>query len=202
MRRRRREAQELRHLHVQQSKVIFNNETEEEESCGICLRNDNALINPCECSTLYHERCLLLYIRGVIRRGLREREEVDLSSIKCRRCEGQFHVYYTFRSDYNCQVFLRRMEQNCCNKHLAAIAILIIIIIVTVVVFINQFTNGFSDNNSKLMYGIIALLVIEGLLLLVVVSHFFQTYLLRKQIVLERVLEMIELRSMASSSSD
>jgi hypothetical protein len=60
----------MHHLQVQESKIIFNNETDR-EGCGICLKDDNVLINPCECPTKYHERCLLLYIRGVIRRGLR-----------------------------------------------------------------------------------------------------------------------------------
>ena len=97
---------------------------------------------------------------------------------------------------------MRRMGRNCCNKHLAAISILIIVIIVTVIVFINQFTSSASENNRKVMYAMIALMVVEALILLAVSSHFIQTYLLLKQIVLERVLEMIELRSMASSSSD
>jgi hypothetical protein len=85
---------------------------------------------------------------------------------------------------------------------MVAISVLIIVIIVTIVVFINQFTGSTPSDNKKLMYAIIALLVVEGLVLLAVTSHFIQTYLLLKQIILERVLEMIELRSMASSSSD
>jgi hypothetical protein len=188
MRRKRREVQELRHLQVQESKIIFSSEAEPVNKCSICSKGDHILINPCECPTKYHERCLLLYIKGVIKRGLRVQEEMDLSRIRCRQCECQFHL-----------VVLRRMERNCCNKHLTAIAVLVIVIIVTVVILINQ---SDSSSNQKLIYALIALLVIEGLALLLVLSHFIQTYLQSKQIVLERVLEMIELRSMASSSSD
>jgi len=97
---------------------------------------------------------------------------------------------------------MRRISRNCCNKHVIAITVLIIIIIVTIFVYINQFTGSNPDPNKKLMYGIIALAVIEGLIFIVVVLHFIQTYLLLKQIVLERVFEVIDLRSMASSSSD
>lgn len=86
---------------------------------------------------------------------------------------------------------MRRMGHNCCNKHLATITILIIIIIITVVIFINQFTTSNANTNLKLMYALIALLVVEGLILLAVTFHFIQTYLLLKQIILERVLEMI-----------
>jgi hypothetical protein len=199
MRRKRREVQELRHLQVQESKIIFSSEAEPVNKCSICSKGDHILINPCECPTKYHERCLLLYIKGVIKRGLRVQEEMDLSRIRCRQCECQFHLVVTFRSEYSCQVLLRRMERNCCNKHLTAIAVLVIVIIVTVVILINQ---SDSSSNQKLIYALIALLVIEGLALLLVLSHFIQTYLQSKQIVLERVLEMIELRSMASSSSD
>lgn len=94
------------------------------------------------------------------------------------------------------------MGRNCCNRHVSIIAILIIVLIITIVIYINQISSDPPNPNQKLLYALIALLVIEGLALLAVFSHFIQTYLLLKQIVLERVFEMIELRSMASSSSD
>lgn len=113
-------------------------------------------------------------------------------------CANQFHIYYKYTSEYSCRVFGRRMSANCCNKHVIIITFLLIAIIITVIIFINYV----GRDDKKLIYGLTALIVIESMILLAVVSHFIQTYLALKQIVLEKVFDMTELRSLASNNSD
>jgi hypothetical protein len=78
------------------------------------------------------------------------------------------------------------MERNCCNRHVTVITFLTIIIIITVIVVINSLAAQINQN-KKVLYGLVALLVIEGLALLIVASHFIHSYMLVKQVTLEKV---------------
>ena len=55
---------------------------------------------------------------------------------------------------------MKRMDKNCCNKHITIMTCLIITIIVTVVIYVSYFGKESKNEDKKLMYGLISLIVV------------------------------------------
>lgn len=43
--------------------VIYDAEEDLSSRCCVCFTSEPRLMNPCQCSTQYHQTCLLRYIR-------------------------------------------------------------------------------------------------------------------------------------------
>lgn len=152
--------------------------------CPIChLAGD--LISPCECR--YHQRCLLRYLQGVLQREVRRSRSVELDSLRCERCGCQLHLHYKYRLQYSCGTLLRRLSEECCNKHIVFIAIIVLTIIVAAALLVQELGKVDHSRNERLVVGLVTALAVGGLILLILFTHFFHKYLGRRQLVLLRV---------------
>lgn len=73
-------------------------------ACKICGQ-PGELVGPCDCSSFYHQTCLLLYLRGIIRRSLRISDSLDLSTLTCQQCHHRFHLQTQLQGHYDCRRF-------------------------------------------------------------------------------------------------
>ena len=156
MRRRRREIQSPQVL-PQDSKIYFNIEQEFSRDCAICYRTAHHMVHPCQCSTGYHEECLLLYIQRRILLEIREKEDMDISSLKCMRCGRRFYLLFRHECERSCSKLCDRLRGNCCNVYVILMAIVLIAIVVTAAL-----TLVFMDENSSsgVQYGLVSALVV------------------------------------------
>lgn len=171
--------------------VMYDAEEDLSHKCCICFLETPTLINPCRCSILYHQICLLQYIKEKL---LAMRNELDMSQLKCRVCKQQIKFHYIENTHWGCIKPLRSW----CDKTMVCMVMLIIAIIVLSVVL------GSLAHKSKAVY--LALLVTISflcLMLLITAAYLFQKNLTYKEIILVRVYEYAErLQNNTSSSSD
>ena len=171
------------------------------ERCGICAKQGR-LMSPCECRFRYHERCMLLYVAGVVRRTMRARGEVDLTSIRCQNCTAQLHFQHRLSQKYSCSNCSRKCSDNCCNKYVTLMAVVLVVVVITLVVFIILEEELSKEENKQWMYVVIGGFVVEGITLLFTLAYFLHSYMVHKRLTLLRLLEIFDRNSHSNSSED
>ena len=71
--------------------VIYDAEEDLSGKCCICFEERRSLISPCQCNIVYHQRCLLSYIKEKLETM---RSELDLTLIRCHQCRQQLRFFY------------------------------------------------------------------------------------------------------------
>ena len=167
------------------------------ERCGFC-KNQGRLMSPCECRLRYHERCMLLFVAGRVRRDMRSVGEVDLGGIRCKNCSAQLHFQYRFTQKYSCERCSTKCSENCCNKYVTLMAVVLVILIITIAVYVVLSEDLQKDENKQWMYVVIGGLAVEVITLLFSLAYFLHSYMVHKRLVLLRLLEMIDRNSHSS----
>jgi hypothetical protein len=141
---------------------------------------------------------MLIYIRGVIKKALRMRGEIDLSRINCQYCQGPLHFHYRLLQEYSCSRCADRCSENCCNKYMALIAVVLVLVAITLAIFLSQVEG--MDVDNKWLYMLIGVFVAEAFTLLLAVGYFFHSYMSVKRLVLGRMMEDFDAHSNSADS--
>ena len=141
------------------SVVIYDAEEDLSHKCCICFKDIPTLINPCQCNILYHQHCLLLYIKEKLE-GMRS--ELDLTLIRCHRCRKQLKFFYIENTHWGCI-----KHRTWCSKIL-----LIAIILFTAIIILAVFLVQLEDSQNY--WAILAVECFLSLFFLVSLAHCIQ----------------------------
>jgi hypothetical protein len=123
---------------------------------------------------------------------------MDLTTLKCSTCNHRFFITFRHEVHQNCQNLCKRLSTDCCNNYIIFLCVLLVIIIITVAIAVYFVVDKKTKITEGEKYGLISALIGEGLIFLAVLYSFFDKYMTIKLFILEKVLEMIDVRSVSS----